>query len=131
MNLVFQMAQMLGSSYACFDGFEAEISEIHHLNKKDRPSGTAIKLAEEFLKNNTILDGWTIEQKKNGKLNIKAEREEGVIGTHRMEFRSELESFSIEHIAKDRKVFASGAMKAAEFLINKKGCFSMKDLLGF
>jgi 4-hydroxy-tetrahydrodipicolinate reductase len=131
MNLVFHLARILGSSFSNFSDFEAEISETHHLNKKDKPSGTAIKLAEEFLEDNSILSDWNLDKREEGILNIKARRKEGVVGTHKIEFRSELESFSLEHIAKDRRVFASGALNAAEFLINKKGCFSMKDLLGF
>lgn len=131
MNIVFELAKKLGKGYANFSDFKVSISEVHHPQKKDSPSGTAIKLANEFLNENTILREWGAEEKKDDILPIEARREEGVVGTHSLSFENDMESFRIEHVAKDRKVFALGAVRAAEFLQGKKGCFSMNDLLGF
>ncbi len=131
MNIVFELAKKLGRGYANFSDFKVSISEVHHPQKKDSPSGTAIKLANEFLNENTILREWGAEEEKDDVLPIEARREKGVVGTHSLSFENEMESFRIEHVAKDRKVFAQGAVRAAEFLRGKKGCFSMNDLLGF
>ncbi len=131
MNLVFKLAVFLGKAQDRFPSYIPELSEAHHLHKKDEPSGTAIKLAEEFLKNTNRIDAWELQSSKPSQvLNVQARREGEVIGEHTLRLSSDLESLSISHVAKDRSVFADGALKAAHFIQGKKGCFYMDDLLG-
>ncbi len=131
MNIVFRLAQNLGEQYHNFGDLKASITESHHTEKKDKPSGTAVKLAEDFLSKNRILKNWALDEEAERDLPVHSTREEEVVGIHRLSFENDLESFFLEHKAKDRNVFAFGALKAAEFLKGKKGCFSMDDLLGF
>ena len=110
------------------DGYNAEIEEIHHTQKLDAPSGTAITLAEQIVKN-TNYKNWTLDQPKSDEIYIDAKRIENVSGTHKITYNSEIDSISIKHTAHSRKGFAMGAVIAAEWIKNKKGVFSMKDVL--
>ena len=93
--------------------YKASIKEIHHIEKLDTPSGTALSLQSQIA--NTI--------------NIESERTENFPGTHIVNYDSEIDSISIKHQAHNRIGFAQGAMIAAEWIIDKKGCFSMSDIL--
>lgn len=104
------------------------ISEIHHIHKLDAPSGTALTLAEDLLKESN-LKGWELEGKAKDKLSIKSIREGEVPGIHNITYRSKIDEISLKHEAFGREGFALGAVIAAEWLAGKKGIYSMDDVL--
>jgi 4-hydroxy-tetrahydrodipicolinate reductase len=105
---------------------------VHHLQKKDKPSGTAITLAEQILSNSDTLKAWKLEEDATDStdLPIRAVREEGVPGTHTISWSSSVDTIDIVHTAHNRDGFALGAVLAAEFIAGKSGTFSMQDVLG-
>jgi 4-hydroxy-tetrahydrodipicolinate reductase len=129
-NIFFKINQFLAQLMNKAEGYEPSIKEIHHIHKKDAPSGTAITLAEGILNNYNNKDGWTLAPTDNNKfLAISAERTGEVPGTHIIKFESEEDYIEISHCAKNRKGLALGAVVAAEFIQNKKGVFTMDDVL--
>ena len=110
-----------------FSDYSVKMKEIHHTKKIDKPSGTAIKLAIPIV-NNLSLEGWSLKKDKN-KLEIQCERKDDVKGLHNVIYESEIDSISISHDAKSRKGFALGAVMCAEWIISKKGVFTMEDFL--
>ena len=113
---------------ASVEGYNTEIEEIHHTQKLDAPSGTAITLAEQII-DNTHYKGWTLNKPNSDELHIEAKRIPEVPGTHEITYNSEIDSISIKHTAHSRQGFALGAVIAAEWIKDKKGIFSMKDVL--
>ena len=105
------------------------MEEIHHTQKKDAPSGTAITLAEGIIKNDSRFGSWKLEETKETELGIFAVREDEVPGTHSIFYRSEVDEIEIKHTAFNRNGFAVGAVIAAEWIIRKTGNFSMQDVL--
>ncbi|MBW7952832.1 MAG: 4-hydroxy-tetrahydrodipicolinate reductase, partial [Chitinophagaceae bacterium] len=105
---------------------------IHHTQKKDAPSGTAITLAEQILQQNTTKKTWVnaISENQND-LSIISKRIDPAPGTHKIQYTSAIDDIEIIHTAHNRKGFASGAVVAAEFIKNKVGIFTMKQVLGF
>ena len=127
-NIFFEINNRLSQLMADFPEYSAEIEEIHHTQKLDAPSGTAITLAEHIIEN-TNYKTWTLEQPKSNEIHIEAKRIEGVPGTHEITYNSEIDSISIKHTAHSRQGFAMGAVVAAEWIKDKKGVFTMKDVL--
>lgn len=127
-NIFFEINKKLSQLMAKNKDYKVQIEEIHHTQKLDAPSGTAITLADQII-NNTDYSRWTLEPPKSEEINIDAKRIEGVPGTHEITYNSEIDSISIKHTAHSRQGFALGAVVAAEFIKNKKGIFSMKDVL--
>lgn len=117
------MDPMLGSSY------RVDSEEIHHTKKLDAPSGTAITLAEGIIEN-TKVKNWKLYESEKDELTITAKRLGDVPGTHSITYHSEVDEIELKHTAYNRNGFALGAVVAAEWLKNKKGVFSMKDVLG-
>jgi len=111
-----------------FSEYTTEIEEIHHTQKLDAPSGTAITLAEQIIEN-TDYKNWTLDTAEPKEIHIEAKRIEGIPGTHEITYNSEIDAISIKHTAHSRQGFAMGAVIAAEWIKNKKGIFSMKDVL--
>jgi len=111
-----------------FKDYNTQIEEIHHTQKLDAPSGTAISLAEQIIEN-TDYNHWTLDESKLDEIYIDAKRIEGVPGTHDVTYNSEIDAISIKHTAHNRQGFAMGAVIAAEWIKDKKGIFSMKDVL--
>jgi 4-hydroxy-tetrahydrodipicolinate reductase len=111
--------------------YEISITEIHHIHKKDAPSGTAIKLAEDIIQELPRKQAWTRGQAEPDKIAIESVREDEITGIHRIIYDSEYDTLELSHSAKSRKGFALGAVLAAEFLLDKKGFFTMDDLLQF
>ena len=108
------------------------LEEIHHTQKKDAPSGTAITLAEQVLAEIPSLKSWVNKPvEKTGELPIISIRQDPAPGTHRVKYHSPIDDIEIIHTAHSREGFAGGAILAAEFLQDKKGIFSMKEVLGF
>jgi 4-hydroxy-tetrahydrodipicolinate reductase len=107
------------------------MEEIHHTQKKDAPSGTAITLAEQILENIQRKKLWVNHQSdKAEELEITSERTDPAPGTHKIKYTSPIDDIEIIHTAHNRMGFAGGAVKAAEFLEGKKGIYTMKDVLG-
>lgn len=128
-NLFFELNEWLAAKMSASD-FETQITEVHHTEKKDSPSGTAITLAEGILKNNPKKESWVnTKTADHKKLGIISERKENVPGTHTVTYASHLESIEIVHTANDRSVFAEGAVKVAEWIYTKKGVYTMSDFI--
>ncbi len=151
------MNQKLASIMNHYHQYDARMLEVHHTQKLDAPSGTALSLAEDILSELDRKNSWTLkdsqktskdsqetsrdsqetstdakpglDSEKNKELIIEAIREGQVPGIHEVIYESEFDEISIRHSAKDRRGFAMGAVLAAEFLHNKKGFFTMKDVL--
>jgi len=132
-NIVFHVNKILAEIMSTQIGYKAEIEEIHHTAKLDAPSGTAITLAEGILEKNANYTNWELATSisKPSVLPIHAVRENDVPGTHHVQYKSDIDSIILSHIAHNRKGFALGSVIAAEWLINQKGVFSMSDLLNF
>jgi 4-hydroxy-tetrahydrodipicolinate reductase len=129
-NIFFEINRQLAALMAKQRQYEAMITEIHHTQKLDAPSGTAITLAEGIIENSEVKTQWTKEvMNQESDLAIKSLREEDVPGTHEIVYDSEIDSINITHVAKNRKGFGLGAVLAAEFIEDKKGIYSMKDVL--
>lgn len=107
--------------------YQVSIDETHHIHKLDKPSGTAITLAEKFIEAG-MYDGWSLEH-DNSKLPINCERKGEVPGIHTVNCLSDDDRIILTHEAFNRKAFARGALLAAEWIMGKKGVFSMKDVI--
>jgi 4-hydroxy-tetrahydrodipicolinate reductase len=131
-NLFFALNKMLAEKMNAFPQYEVRMKEVHHSQKLDSPSGTAVSLAEDILKNLDRKNTWVnYESKIAGELSIVSEREGSVPGYHEVCYESEVDSLKIIHDAKSRAGFALGAVLAAEYTLGKKGFLGMHDLLGF
>lgn len=129
-NIFFEVNKKLASIMARHPDYEITIEEIHHTQKKDAPSGTAITLAEQIIENIDRKKRWVNHISDNAEeLEIISERIDPAAGTHKVKYSSGIDDIGIIHTAHNRKGFAYGAVLAAEFIQNKKGFFSMKDVL--
>ena len=128
-NLFFELNKKLASYMQGFPEYKIEIEEIHHTQKLDAPSGTAITLAEGVI-DNSEHEQWHLDGEVQEGFPIKALRENDVPGTHTVSYHSEIDSIEITHIAHSRTGFALGAVVAAEWILGKKGVFGMRDVLG-
>lgn len=130
-NLFFEINTYLAKLMKKYSDYNVSITEIHHTQKKDAPSGTAITLAEQILSNNSQKEKWINEPTENkNELAIISERIDPAPGTHNIRYSSTIDDIEITHTAHNRIGFASGAVLAAEFVVGKKGIFNMKDVLG-
>ncbi|MBC7643375.1 MAG: 4-hydroxy-tetrahydrodipicolinate reductase [Flavobacterium sp.] len=127
-NIFFELNDYLSKIMSKFKSYQVSIEEIHHTQKLDAPSGTAISLAEGIIANSN-LENWTMENAKPRELQIDAKRIENVPGTHSVFYNSDVDFIEIKHEAKNRDGFALGAVIAAEFIHDKKGVFTMKEVL--
>ena len=129
-NIFMQLNNHLARLMNSFPAYNASMTEVHHTQKLDAPSGTAITLAEGILENLDRKNVWTKETENNpDELAIKSIREGQVPGIHTITYESAADIISITHDAKSREGFALGTVLAAEFIIGKKGFFGMADLL--
>lgn len=128
-NIFFELNDYLAKMMSKFSQYKIEMQEIHHTQKLDAPSGTAISLADSIISNSNY-NKWTLENPESNELLINAQRTENVPGTHSVFYNSEVDSIEIKHTANNREGFALGAVLAAEWIVGKKGVFSMKDVLG-
>ncbi len=129
-NIFFEINKQLAKLMANYSDYSVEIEEIHHTEKLDAPSGTAITLANQIL-GNFNKDKWVLGvTEKENELPIIAKRIENVAGTHHVKYESDIDEIEIIHKAKNRKGFALGAVIAAEWIKNKKGVYTMADVLG-
>lgn len=128
-NLFFELNNHLAKLMKNHPEYKVEIEEIHHTQKLDKPSGTAITLAEQIL-NQTDFKKWESDKKSSeNSLPIFSKRIDNVPGTHTIFYKSEIDDIEIKHTAHSRKGFALGAVIAAEWIVGKNGFFSMKDVL--
>lgn len=128
-NLFFELNKKLAGMMKSIDDYTVEIEEIHHTQKQDAPSGTAISLAQQIISENDKRKNWQLDEADEDEVLIKAKRIEDVPGTHTVSYDSKIDSIEIKHTAKSRDGFALGAVIAAEWLKDKKGVFTMKDVL--
>jgi 4-hydroxy-tetrahydrodipicolinate reductase len=129
-NIFFKLNQYIARIFDRVGMYQPSITEIHHTQKLDAPSGTAITLANTLCSQMKEYKGWTLlPQSDEKKIPIEAIRQGQVPGTHIVTFNSEQDIITLKHEAKSRRGFALGAVMAAEFIHNRKGFFSMDDLL--
>ncbi|MBK8505263.1 MAG: 4-hydroxy-tetrahydrodipicolinate reductase [Saprospiraceae bacterium] len=131
-NIFFAVNKYLAGITEHFDNYDIGLKEIHHTQKLDSPSGTAITLAEGIIETINRKNQWINEpSKKKTDLSIISERTEDDPGTHVITYTSDVDEITIKHQAHSRQGFALGAILAAEWLVGKQGCFGMNDLLKF
>lgn len=129
-NLFFALNEKVAEVMRNFSSeYNIQLEEIHHVHKKDAPSGTAISIAEGIIKHSNFTS-WKLEETKDRELGIFAIREDEVPGTHSVYYRSGVDEIEIKHTAFNRKGFALGAVVASEWVIGKSGVFNMQDVLG-
>lgn len=129
-NLFFELNRFLARLMSKWENYEISIEETHHVHKLDSPSGTAIVLANDIIRNTERKEKWVKELSENpDELGIRSVRLENVPGTHVVKYDSEMDSIEIIHTAKSRKGFALGAILCGEWLIGKTGFYEMKDFL--
>jgi 4-hydroxy-tetrahydrodipicolinate reductase len=130
-NLFFEINKQLAALMEPYENYDVSMTETHHTEKKDAPSGTAISLAEQILAQIGRKKKWINEASREASdLIIRSERIDPAPGTHTISYDSAIDSIEITHTAHTRKGFASGALLAAEFANQKIGIFTMKDVLG-
>jgi 4-hydroxy-tetrahydrodipicolinate reductase len=127
-NIFFELNTYLAKIMTNLEQYKVSMEEIHHTQKLDAPSGTAISLANGIIENSKYLS-WTLENPTENQIKIDAKRIENVPGTHSVFYDSSVDQIEIKHTAHSREGFALGAVIAAEWLQNKKGVFTMKDVL--
>jgi 4-hydroxy-tetrahydrodipicolinate reductase len=136
-NITFRLNRYLAELMNRFDGYNVAIEEIHHTQKKDAPSGTAITLAEGIISNIERKSGWHCIEPQQGEesrpqadsIEITSLREGMVPGTHTVTYESEDDVLEVRHTLKSRRALATGAVIAAEFICGKSGVFTMDDIL--
>lgn len=129
-NLFFHFNEYVASKMQAYPHFQVSVKEIHHTQKVDKPSGTAITVADGIRSNYPGKDGWLLApEQATDKISITSERIGNVVGTHVIRYESDNDTIELMHDAHSRTGFAEGAVMAAEWLQNKKGVFGMKDML--
>ncbi len=131
-NIFFELNKKLAQLMKGQEDYEISLEEIHHTQKKDAPSGTAITLAEQVILEIPRKKKWVNAVSPDpAELVIISKREDPAPGTHHVKYHSAIDDIEIIHTAHSRRGFALGAVLAAEYICDKKGIFSMKDILGF
>ncbi len=139
-NIFFAVNRYLSKLMTGQLQYEVGMEEVHHTQKLDHPSGTAVTLAQSILQNISTKKDWlahlqTAEDQRfatpSDALPIISKREENVPGTHIVTWNSSVDTIEISHVAHSREGFANGAIAAAKWLVGKQGCFGMEDMLGF
>jgi 4-hydroxy-tetrahydrodipicolinate reductase len=129
-NLFFEFNRFIAQKMRDHHEYTCEIEEIHHTQKLDAPSGTAITIAYDIILENNDLNSWINKKsEERSQLGIISKRIENIPGTHIIKYSSDIDEIELKHTAHSRKGFALGAVKAAKFVIGKKGMLSMKDML--
>ena len=129
-NLFFKINEYAAALLQRFPEYKISMEEIHHTEKKDKPSGTAITLAEGIMKHQTRFKSWTLAQEANDtKLSIQSLREGQVAGIHSVKYNSMMDAIELKHTAHSREGFALGALLVAEWIPGKKGILGMDDFL--
>ena len=130
-NIFFELNAHLAKMMSKLSQYKVSMEEIHHTQKLDAPSGTAITLAEQILENIQRKKHWAKESTDSSdEFPIVAHRIDNIPGTHKITYHSAIDNIEITHTAHNRQGFALGAVLAAEFISGKQGIFTMKDVLG-
>ena len=131
-NVFFEINRILAKIMNDHEEYDVTMEEIHHTEKKDSPSGTALYAALDVIQRMKRKSNWeNMETRDASTLSIISKRIDNVPGTHTVTYESSIDRIDLTHTARNRKGFASGALLAAEWLQNKKGVFTMEDVLGF
>ena len=135
-NIFFEINKKLAQLMSTTNEYKVSVEETHHLQKIDSPSGTGITIADDILSNNTNYLSWVLGKNEvpysnRNQFPLTSYRKPDVPGTHKISYNSEIDKIEISHEAHSRKGFALGAVISAEYLINQKGVFQMKDVLKF
>ena len=128
-NIFFELNTYLAKMMKNLKDYNVSMEEIHHTQKLDAPSGTAISLANGIIENSDY-SNWTLDNASTNEIYIDAKRIENIPGTHSVFYDSKVDQIEIKHTAHSREGFALGSVIAAEWLLGKKGVFTMKDVLG-
>lgn len=128
-NIFFELNKTLAKMMGNLSQYNISMEEIHHTKKLDAPSGTAISLANDIIGLHDGYDNWKLDETGNKTIPIVAKRIEDVPGTHTVTYESEVDTIEIKHTAHNRQGFALGAVIAAEWIVGKKGIFTMNDVL--
>lgn len=128
-NIFFEINKRLSQLMSAHNHYKIKITEEHHTQKLDKPSGTAITLAEGIIDFNKNFNQWSLFEDKENVIPIESIRKDDVVGTHVISYTSDEDDLTISHKAFNRAGFAKGAVIAAEWLQNKKGIFTMSDVL--
>ncbi len=128
-NLFFELNRQLASLMKAHNAYHVEVSETHHIQKLDAPSGTAVSLLDDITAIHPNYTGWSLDAHSPEQIPVVAHRIPDVPGTHEINYISDIDTIRIEHIAHNRKGFALGAVLAAEFIYQRKGIFTMSDVL--
>jgi len=128
-NIAFRLNRYLAEMMNRFEAYDVKMEEIHHIQKKDSPSGTAISLADDIIARLDRKQGWVNEPSDDpAKIEISSVREGSVAGIHTVTYESEDDILEIRHTLKSRRALATGAVAAAEFVCGRKGVFTIDDL---
>ena len=133
-NIFFDINKRLSKLMAGYQEYKPSVEEIHHLEKLDAPSGTAVSLANDMMLENDNFSSWIHNENvkpetSNTQIPVTSFREDGVPGTHQISYESDIDIIDIKHTAKNRQGFALGAVIAAEWLAKKKGIYTMQDVI--
>lgn len=133
-NIFFDINKRLAKLMSNTPEYKPSIEEIHHLEKLDAPSGTAVSLANDLMLENNSYTSWvhsenTTPDTLDNQIAVNSFREDGIPGTHKVSYESEIDLLEIKHTAKNRQGFALGAVIAAEWITDKKGVFTMQDVI--
>ena len=129
-NIFFELNKKLAELMSHQKEYTVSIEEIHHTQKKDAPSGTAISLAQQIINERVDINSWVLDTMPgSNEINITSKRVDPAPGTHHVKYNSDVDDIEIIHTAHSRKGFATGALTAAEFVFDKKGVFTMSDVL--
>lgn len=129
-NIFFEINKHLARLMASQPDYSVSLKEIHHTQKKDAPSGTAVSLAEQIIQNNSVKKKWVNHDTfVADEIPVLSERTDPAPGTHYIKYSSDIDDIEIIHTAHSRKGFALGAVLAAEYIADKKGVFTMADVL--
>ena len=131
-NILFKLNTEMAKYMEHYPGYKPFIEEIHHIKKLDAPSGTAITLAGGITDRHQAYNGWSFDNNRTaGKVPIRSIREGALPGIHTVSWDSETDTISLRHESKSRGGLALGAVIAAEYILPRKGVFTMNDVLGF
>ena len=128
-NIFFELNKTLALMMTNLKQYKVSLEEIHHTQKLDAPSGTAISLANGIIAEHSNYKQWKLEESIENTINITAKRIDDVPGTHTITYESEVDAITIKHVAHNRQGFALGAVIAAEWIVGKTGVFTMNDVL--
>ena len=128
-NIFFELNRTLAKIMTNLNQYNIDMEEIHHTQKLDAPSGTAISLANDIIEEHSSYQQWRLNEKLDATVPIVSKRIENVPGTHTVNYESTVDTINIKHTAHNRDGFALGAVIAAEWILGKSGVFTMKDVL--